>query len=173
MELIQTHTSKNTSINKEKFPRIYTHINWSYLKGMRVLDYGCGRYTEHIRKFMWLYDIEWHGYDPYWQIDSLNEEALHSNPDIVICSNVFNVLDNYRDVTRIHDYIRYKLNPIYFFYTVFEGNRSKIGKETKKDCWQRNEPLEGYLYSDEVIKCRIATKKGDEWAITSKVCFLS
>ena len=64
MELIQTHTSKNTSINKEKFPRIYTHINWNYLKGMRVLDYGCGRYTEHIRKLMWLYDIEWYGYDP-------------------------------------------------------------------------------------------------------------
>lgn len=168
MTLIQKHTSKNTSINKEKFPRIYTHINWGYLKGMRVLDYGCGRYTEHIRKLMWLYDIDWFGYDPYWRVEFLNEEALHCNPDIVICSNVFNVLDNYRDVTRIHDYIRYKLHPIYFFYTVFEGNRSKIGKETKTDCWQRNEPLEEYLYSDEVIKCRIATIKGDEWVITSK-----
>ena len=132
MELIQTHTSKNTSINKERFPRIYTHINWDYLKGMRVLDYGCGRYTEHIRKLMWLYDIDWYGYDPYWRVEFLNEEALHCNPDIVVCSNVFNVLDNYRDVTRIHDYIRYKLHPIYFFYTVFEGDKSKIGKETKK-----------------------------------------
>ena len=168
MELIQTHTSKNTSINKENLPRIYTHINWGYFKGMRVLDYGCGRYTEHIKKLMWRYDIEWYGYDPYWQIDSLNKEALHCKPDIVICSNLFNVLDNYRDVTRIHDYIRYKLRPIYFFYTVFEGDLSKIGKETKTDCWQRNEPLEEYLYSDEVIKCRIATIKGDEWVITSK-----
>ena len=168
MELIQTHTSKNTSVNKENLPRIYTHIDWGYFKGMRILDYSCGRYTEHIKKLMWFYDIEWYGYDLYWQIDSLNEEALHCKPDIVICSNLFNVLDNYRDVTRIHDYIRYKLRPDYFFYTVFEGDKSKIGKETKKDCWQRNEPLSDYLYSDEVIKCRIATKKGDEEFITSK-----
>ena len=168
MELIQTHTSKNTSINKENLPRIYTHINWEKFRGKAVLDYGCGRYTEHIRKLMWLYDIDWYGYDPYWRVKFLNEEALHCNPDIVICSNVFNVLDNYRDVARIHDYIRYKLHPIYFFYTVFEGEKTRIGKETKKDCWQRNEPLEDYLYSDEVIKCRIATKKGDEWVITSK-----
>ena len=132
MELIQTHTSKNTSINKENLPRIYTHINWEKFRGKTVLDYGCGRYTEHIRKLMWLYDIDWYGYDPYWRVEFLNEEALHCNPDIVICSNVFNVLDNYRDVTRIHDYIRYKLHPIYFFYTVFEGDKSKIGKETKK-----------------------------------------
>ena len=132
MELIQTHTSKNTSINKENLPRIYTHINWEKFRGKTVLDYGCDRYTEHIRKLMWLYDIDWYGYDPYWRVEFLNEEALHCNPDIVICSNVFNVLDNYRDVTRIHDYIRYKLHPIYFFYTVFEGDKSKIGKETKK-----------------------------------------
>lgn len=168
MTLIQTHTSKNTSVNKENLPRIYTHINWEKFNGIRVLDYGCGRYTEHIRKLMWRYDIEWYGYDPYWQTDSLNKEALHCEPVIVICSNVFNILDNYRDVTRIHDYIRYKLCPISFFYTVFEGDKTRIGKETKKDCWQRNEPLEDYLYSDEVIKCRIATKKGHEGVITSK-----
>ena len=168
MLYIQNHTSKITSINKENLPRTYTHINWEKFRGETVLDYGCGRYTEHIRKLMWLYDIDWYGYDPYWRVEFLNEEALHCNPDIIICSNLFNVLDNYRDVTRIHDFIRYKLHPIYFFYTVFEGDRSKIGKETKKDCWQRNEPLEDYLYSDEVIKCRIATKKGDEWVITSK-----
>ena len=91
MELIQTHTSKNTSINKENLPRIYTHINWEKFRGKTVLDYGCGRYSQHIRKLMWLYDIEWYGYDPYWQIDSLNEEALHCKPDIVVCSNVFRV----------------------------------------------------------------------------------
>ena len=130
MELFQTHTSKNTSINKEKFPRIYTHINWGYLKGMSVLDYGCGRYTEHIKKLMWLYDIEWHSYDPYWQIDSLNEEALHSNPDIVICSNVFNVLDNYRDVTRIHDYIRSFTQCLKEIGVKLERRRKKIaGRE--------------------------------------------
>ena len=168
MTYIQTHTSKNTSVNKENLPRIYTHINWEKFRGEKVLDYGCGRYTEHIRKLMWLYDIDWYGYDPYWRTEFLNEEALHCNPDIVVCSNVFNILDNYRDVVRIHDYIRYKLCPTFLFYTVFEGNKTGIGKESRKDCWQRNETLEDYLYSDEVIKCRIATIKGDEKYIIGK-----
>ena len=167
MTLIQKHTSKNTSVNKENLPRIYTHINWEKFRGEKVLDYGCGRYTQHIQKLMALYDIDWYGYDPYWRNEFLNMDALHCNPNIVVCSNVFNVLDNYRDVTRIHDYIRYKLCPT-FFYTVFEGNKTGIGKESKKDCWQRNETLENYLYSDEVIKCRIATIKGDEKYIIGK-----
>lgn len=168
MTYIQNPTSKNTSINKEKFPRIYTHINWEHLKGMRVLDYGCGRYTEHIRKLMWRYDIEWYGYDPYWLPDVLNQEALQCEPHIVVCSNVMNVISNLFDVYKIHDTIRYKLNPIYFFYTCYEGNLSRMGKITKPDCWQRNEPLSNYLYSDEVAKNKIVTKKGDEWLITYK-----
>lgn len=168
MTLIQKHTSKNTSVNKENLPRIYTHINWEKFSGEKVLDYGCGRYTQHIQKLMALYGIDWYGYDPYWRSKLLNMDALHCNPNIVVCSNVFNILDNYRDVVRIHDYIRYKLCPTFFFYTVFEGSKTGIGKESRKDCWQRNETLENYLYSDEVIKCRIATIKGDEKYIISK-----
>ena len=158
MELIQNHTSKNTSINKGKFPRIYTHINWSYLRGMRVLDYGCGRYTEHIKKLMWLYDIEWYGYDPYWQIDSLNKEALHCEPDIVLCSNVLNVIKEDLIVSKIHDIIKYKIRPtIGYFIAIYQGNKTGIGRKSKKDCWQRNQFIEEYMLSDEVKKYNIIT----------------
>lgn len=158
MLYIQNHTSKNTSVNKEKFPRIYTHINWEHLKDMRVLDYGCGRYTEHIRKLMWRYDIEWYGYDPYWQIDSLNEEALHCEPDIIICSNLLNVIKEDLIVTEIHDIIKYRFRPqIGYFISVYQGDKTGVGRITKKDCWQRNEPTKNYMYSDEVIKNNIIT----------------
>ena len=164
----QVITSKFTSINKEKFPRLYTHINWKEFNHMTVLDYGCGRYTQHIRKLMWRHDIQWYGYDPYWQPEVLNEEALECEPDIVVCSNLFNVIQDDSEVSRIHDFIRYRLCPEFFYFNVYEGDKSGIGRITKPDCWQRNQKLEDYLLSDEVIKCRIATKKGGEKFITAK-----
>lgn len=158
MTYIQTHTSKNTSVNKENLPRIYTHINWEKFRGEKVLDYGCGRYTDHIRKLMWLYDIDWYGYDPYWQIDRLNKEALHCNPDIVICSNVFNVIKEDLIVSKIHDTIKYKIRPtIGYFIAIYQGNKTGIGGKSKKDCWQRNQLIEEYMLSDEVKKYNIIT----------------
>ena len=158
MTLIQTHTSKNTSINKENLPRIYTHINWEKFRGKTVLDYGCGRYTEHIRKLMWLYDIDWYGYDPYWRTEFLNEEALHCKPDIVVCSNVFNVIKEDLIVSKIHDIIKYKIRPtIGYFIAIYQGNKTGIGRKSKKDCWQRNQLIEEYMLSDEVKKYNIIT----------------
>jgi hypothetical protein len=37
----------------------------------------------------------------------------------------------------------YRMNPVYI--TVYEGDKSGVGRETKKDCWQRNERLYVYL----------------------------
>ena len=37
----------------------------------------------------------------------------------------------------------YRMNPVYV--TVYEGDKSGVGRETKKDCWQRNEQLIFYL----------------------------
>lgn len=158
MTYTQNHTSKNTSINKEKFPRIYTHINWEHLRNMRLLDYGCGRYTEHIRTLMWRYDIEWYGYDPYWLPDVLNQEALQCEPHIVVCSNVMNVIKEDLIVSKIHDTIKYEIRPaIGYFITIYQGDKTGIGKESKKDCWQRNQLIEEYMLSDEVKKYNIIT----------------
>ena len=135
MKLIQTHTSKNTSVNKENLPRIYSHINWDKLRGKEVLDYGCGRYTQHIETLMSLYDIRWYGYDPYWRNATLNGEAIHCDPDIVICSNTLNVIKEDLIVSKIHDTIKYGYMPsMGYFIKVYEGNGTGIGRKTKDDC---------------------------------------
>lgn len=72
-------------------------------------------------------------------------------------------------VSRIHDTIKYAYMPTMgYFIKVYEGNKSSVGKQTKKDCWQRNQPTESYMYSDEIIKCGIITQKGCEDLIVSK-----
>jgi hypothetical protein len=35
------------------------------------------------------------------------------------------------------------MNPV--FVSVYEGDGSGVGRQTKKDCWQRNEKLISYL----------------------------
>lgn len=169
MNTIQSFTSANTSINSAQFPFIYTHINWNKLRGKEVLDYGCGRYTEHIRTLMARYDINWYGYDPYWRNATLNGEAIHCDPDIVICSNVLNVIKEDLIVSKIHDTIKYGYRPsMGYFIKVYEGDKTSIGKQTKEDCWQRNQPTESYMYSDEVVKYRIITERGCEDLIVPK-----
>ena len=154
----QSFTSMDTSINSKKLPYIYSHINWEKLRGKEVIDYGCGRYTQHIEALMAQYDIKWYGYDPYWRNAIQNGKAIHCDPDIVLCSNTLNVIKEDLIVSRIHDTIKYAYMPsIGYFITVYEGNKSGIGKQTKKDCWQRNELTQNYCYSDEIIKNKIIT----------------
>ena len=165
----QTFTSMDTSINSKKLPYIYSHINWEKLRGKEVIDYGCGRYTQHIEALMAQYGIKWYGYDPYWRNATQNGEAIHCDPDIVICSNVLNVIKENLIVSRIHDTIKYAYMPTMgYFIKVYEGDKSSVGKQTKKDCWQRNQPTESYMRSDEIIKCGIITQKGCEDLIVSK-----
>ena len=84
--------------------------------------------------------------------------------DCIICSNVLNVIsDNeiiYYILNRIRDFIVYHKQAI--FVTVYEGNKSGIGKITKKDCYQRNEPLSNYLkyFNDVFCTNDFVIKKG-------------
>ena len=32
-----------------------------------------------------------------------------------------------------------------YFFKIYEGNKSEVGKQTKKDCWQRNQKTKDYL----------------------------
>ena len=73
----QVITSKNTSINSSKLPAVYNKIDWDALmfqwykehNGLNplgiVLDYGCGRYTQHIQDFVNSKGFYYIGYDPY------------------------------------------------------------------------------------------------------------
>lgn len=148
---MQTYTSKNTSINREKLPAVYRKVKF---RSRIVLDYGCGKYTEHIRNHL-LGKHVYLPFDPYNQTEEVNKAsrfvlslALANKDSVdVVCSNVLNVIDNDGEVQNIAEEIESITTATggTAYITVYEGNRSGIGKQTGKDQYQRNEPLRSYL----------------------------
>ena len=177
-------TSKNTSINSKKLPAVYNKIDWDKLwmewitqnKGLNplgiILDYGCGRYTQHIQDFVNSKGFYYIGYDPYWnnidfmleieQISKINGGGVVA----IICSNVLNVIPYWSTVKGIDAMLKslaFNYANKRLFTTVYEGDKSRVGRETKKDCWQWNRPTESYLFSSQqVIRKNVITLKGSE-----------
>lgn len=162
--ITQAFTSKMTSINSSKLPAIYKKINWKHLSSTfdhipTVLDYGCGRYTDHIKEFMSSFPVNWIGYDKYWN-PGVDLERWY---DIIICSNVLNVIKENEVVTEIHDYLR--KHSYFYFITVYEGNKTLVGHSSGPDKWQRNETLDIYGYCDEFLRKKVLTNRNGEFFV--------
>lgn len=177
-------SSKNTSINSKKLPAIYNRLDWDALRERWakitkfdripiVLDFGCGRYTDHIEQFLATKGFIYKGYDPFWKSKKENYEALSSEAYVVICSNVLNVILDEETFNNIQRYIRdfsflaplgktLVKEPSFYYVTVYEGDKSGIGYITKPDCFQRNETLDNYIfrYEDVIYKNTITTENG-------------
>ena len=148
---MQTYTSAGTSINSARLPAVFGKIRPR--SGEIVLDYGCGKYTEHIRSA--IPEAVYMPYDPYNQPDSVNMDSLQTVADAirsgcpvtVVCSNVLNVIDSDEEVMNIAGWILYitKHTGGTAYITVYEGNRSGSGRQTGPDQYQRNQPLREYL----------------------------
>ena len=146
----QSYSSKNTSINSKKLPAVYSKIKWQDFVGGTVLDIGAGKYTRHIKDFLSVWDIHYVPFDPYNCSAEDNLYASSVVPDVVICSNVFNVIKEKEVILDLYRMICSFKVP--FFITVWEGDKSWVGRETKKDCYQRNETIDAYVmsYLDEI-----------------------
>ena len=149
---MQNYTSKNTSVNREKLPAVFRKASF---RSRMVMDYGCGKYTDHIRQYMEENHHAYLPYDPYNQPDERNAATatlvcnamtMHVPVDVV-CSNVLNVIDDDDEVQKIARHLEEITTASggMAFITVYEGNRSGIGKQTGPDQFQRNEPLRNYL----------------------------
>ena len=146
---MQTFTSSATSINRSKLPAVYRRAK---LTAPAVLDYGCGKYTDHIWQYV---NRSYYPYDPYNQPDEVNASTMrnvqrHVSEHIpldVVCSNVLNVIDDDDEIQRIVRNIEeiVRLTGGHAFFTVYEGDRSEIGKKTGKDQYQRNDVLSSYI----------------------------
>ena len=145
--MIQKITSANTSINCTKLPAIYNKINFSkFRNGFNILDYGCGKFNNG-RDYIDSLGGNWWGYDPFNRTEEENMLCYNNYYDCIICSNVLNVIS---DVSIVRDVIKKIFNKVALrkqaiFVTVYEGDKSGIGRITKKDCYQRNQVLSDYL----------------------------
>lgn len=145
----QQYTSAATSINSVRLPAVYGKLPAAPAV---LLDYGCGRYTDHIRAA--LPGTEYLPYDVYNQPQHVNLASVHAVdrfraagvPVSVVCSNVLNVIAEDAVIESIARNIRGIIRGGGTAYiTVYEGDRSGHGRQTGPDQWQRNEKLSAYL----------------------------
>lgn len=180
----QPITSKYTSINSKKLPAIYGRLDYSALlnywesltkfeRTPTILDFGCGRYTDHIEHFLSAKGFIYKGYDPYWKGEKENQDSLICEPFIVICSNVLNVINDDIILNKLQNRVRSfsftanldKKQSLYYI-SIYTGKGDAIGRITKKDCYQRNQKISAYkLNSDYLSKNTITSKIGKDFLI--------
>lgn len=150
------NNSKNTSINN-RLPRLFKNLERLEICGEQVLpqiesimDFGCGRYPEHVAQWAKNHNINVHQYDPYWTIN-----RYHHNSDSkanldgeiwALCfSNVLNVVEDWSEVILSGiDAVPLPEGPQLIIATVYEGDLSGETKRTSKGL-QQNKPIEHYL----------------------------
>ena len=161
----QNFTSKGTSINCSKLPRAY---RFPVPSDSVVVDYGCGRYTEHLQRSAIERGWTWYGFDPFNRTDAENGPAVDvlqsRSADYVICSNVLNVIDS---DAAVNDVIRTATDAarIAAIFTVYEGNGTGTGKQTGRDSFQRNEKRAAYVSRIESIGYK-AARRGEFIIVT-------
>lgn len=140
---MQKFTSANTSINKTRLPKIYNLLD--NISNCVVVDYGCGRYTDHIKEWAKDRNIQWYGYDKYNQSPETNDVSISklNEADYVVCSNVLNVIAE--DDILLNIIRECSNNTGKAFFTVYDGDKTGIGRQTGKDQYQRNQKVKWYL----------------------------
>lgn len=138
---MQTRTSKNTDINgrQGKLPRPFSLFEFS--PGQTVFDYGCGRETELVRSKVEEQGAIYIPYDKYHE-SAGSLEDLEKGVDVVVCSNVLNVIDD--DETILVIIKRICNNCHKAIFKVYEKNGDSKGNESGNDQWQTNYPLSWY-----------------------------
>ena len=167
----QTYTSASTSINSTKLPAVYRKAK---ISAPVVMDYGCGKYTDHIKDFLrHKYGAVLLPFDPFNQprdVNATTRRYIHNCIDYklpvdVICSNVLNVIDSDVSVKTVAWNIENIVSKTggTAYITVYEGNRSSVGRRTGSDQYQRNEPLRNYLhfFRNATIKNGMIIVKGE------------
>ena len=120
-----------------------------YKPKTRILDFGCGSYDLN-QKEAEKYGYTWLGYDPYNRSEAENKLTLdclaYADPHVIVCSNVLNVIAEDGILMNVLNQIyNYAGNDTDIYITIYEGDKSGVGKETTKG-YQRNEKLNNYIW---------------------------
>lgn len=166
---MQNITSKNTALNQ--VASTFKAFNFD---NCLVLDYGCGKglSKEFCEKTynnckVFLYD-PFHGFN---ETDSFLQGCKKSKNNIITCNNVLNVLQGdvlhfvIAHIAVLANYYRCDV-----IFKIYEGDKSGKGKESKKDCYQRNEKTENY--TPLIIEKFNTIGNGNEYHITRKGQFI-
>lgn len=139
----QTYTSKETSINSKKAPAVYGMKKAiDTMTGKKVVDIGGGRF-DTAQEAARVYGATVSIYDPYNRSEEHNREVIAGAYDVAIISNVLNVIDSTAARADVVQLAGSKADTV--LITVYEGDRSGIGKQTAADSWQENRATAAYM----------------------------
>lgn len=138
----QKYTSANTSINSTKVPAMFRRVRWD--PGTKNLDWGGGKYDTATR-YLETKGVQNVIYDPFNRSEAENAAALASTYDTATLSNVLNVIaePEIRKEAVLGALAHLKTGGM-LYISVYEGNHSGRGRESKPDCWQCSMPLKAY-----------------------------
>lgn len=154
--MTQTITSAETSV--KQVPAILNKIIQimrmpaSYFASVRdVLDMGGGKYDLLTIELAKMGIRNW-VYDPFNRSQEHNKFVVDmltaSGADMVLCSNVLNVIKEQDNRDLLHRIIkqcsRKRPGDCKIFFTVYEGDGTSKGKKTSKG-WQANKPTKAYV----------------------------
>lgn len=103
-----------------------------------ILNYGAGK---HYLKHKNMFGDNLINYDKY--ISEINSLPSKDDFDIVVCSNVLNVIQDDTEIQSILNYFD-TLKGKKVYITIYEGDKSNIGKTTKLGTYQKNKPLKNW-----------------------------
>ena len=143
----QMYTSASTSCNKTRIPTAFKKV----IPYGHVCDYGCGKYTDHIKK--WCQSegcLSYNPYDKYNQDNDTNDRTYYvgfkHGYDTIYCCNVLNVIDSIDVICKIlYDMFNMLLPNGKLVIQIYEGDKTGIGRKTKNDCYQRNTKATEYI----------------------------
>ena len=147
----QTITSKKTSINGRKLPRLFKLIEdkygWEY--DSINFDIGGGRY-DNATDYLGDFGVRNLIFDPYNRDEEHNNRVMseidQKSADTVTISNVLCVVKESFIQNLILNIAYKSLKPGGIMYaTVYEGNKSGIGAKTGKDQWQEHRKTSDYI----------------------------
>ena len=142
---MQKYHSAGTSLNQ--IPSLHRKLAEKGLLGKTNFDNGAGKYTK-ATDFLKSIGVTNVRFDPYNLPKEVNEEsnAFIGICDTSTCANVLNVIkeDEAKEEVLEHSKAMLKTGGV-LYISVYEGDRTSIGKESKNGCWQENKKLKEYL----------------------------
>ena len=151
VEDAQEFSSAATSINKSKLPEAYTTISkkMGWKPDTTHIDIGGGKFDNAV-EFLGKIGVKAHVFDPYNRTREHNEGVMQAvGEGGADSASLFNVLN----VIKEPEYRREALQTAHralkpggkIFISIYEGDRSGVGKQTKKDSWQNNMTTAAHL----------------------------
>ena len=121
--------------NSNRLPYLLKELNGS---SETILNFGSGK---HYKNHEAMFDGTLISFDAY--VEEINELPSGDKFDIVVCSNVLNVIPDDTEIENILNYFD-SLEGKKIYISVYEGDKSNVGKITKIGTYQSNRALKDW-----------------------------